>query len=145
MAFVLKRSARPGAALTAAKPLLPLAPGAVTSPQIPGQVPDRSSVPGENQLPVPAAVDGVHRPISERGTSQVIMGVYTPRNGNDEDPSRFEQATVSYEEARKGEPFLRQPVRPSAGYALADGTRVSSPRLAALSDNALSSNKDPGE
>ncbi len=72
------------------------------------------------------------------------MGVFAPKNGNEEDPARFEQATVSYEEARKGEPFLRQPVRPSAGYALADGTRISSPAIAALSNDSLLT-RDPGE
>ncbi|MGI8486297.1 MAG: hypothetical protein ACR2OU_18815 [Thermomicrobiales bacterium] len=144
MAFVLKKTVRPGAAINASKRILPAAPGAAMSPQAPGEVPDRSSIPGENQLPVPAPVDGVHRPLVELGTAQGIMHVYAPKNGNDDDPKRFEQATVSYEEVRKGEPFLRQPVRPSAGYALADGTRISNTVIAALSTEALST-RDPGE
>lgn len=144
MAFVLKKTARPGAAIIAGKPILPPAPGAVTSPQAPGEVPDRSSIPGENQLPVPAPVGGIRRPLAESSTSQGIMHVYAPKNGNEDDPARFEQATVSYEEARKGEPFLRQPVRPSAGYALADGTRISNTAIGALSSDALST-RDPGE
>ncbi|HYJ13702.1 MAG TPA: hypothetical protein VEW66_08925, partial [Thermomicrobiales bacterium] len=52
------------------------------------------------------------------------------------DPARFEQATASYEELRKSDPALRTPVRPTAGYALADGTRASHPDLAALAAGA---------
>ncbi|HWV23369.1 MAG TPA: hypothetical protein VNZ58_04195 [Thermomicrobiales bacterium] len=137
MAFVLRKTAPPGAEITPGKPILPVAPGAVTSPQIPGQVPDRSSVPGENQIPVPPPpAGGPRRPLVERETAQGIMHVYAPKNGNEDDPARFEQATVSYEEIRKAVPFLRTPIRPAAGYALADGTRVSNSALAALSSRA---------
>lgn len=122
MAFVLKKTARPGEPVGAGARRLPAAPGAVRSPQIPGQVPDRSSVPGEGELPVPLPVGEVRRPLAEDGTSQRIMNVFA---GEVDDPARFEQATVSYEEARKGHPSLRMPTHPQAGYTLADGTHLS--------------------
>ncbi len=133
MAFVLKKAAKPGDPIDPRRTNAPLAPGANRSPQVPGQVPDRSSVPGHGQLPVDLPTAEVVRPRSEYGTSQQIMGVYSVRDGNENDPARFEQATVSYEEIRKANPALRTPVRPAAGYALSEGTRIANPELAALS------------
>jgi hypothetical protein len=64
------------------------------------------------------------------------MGVYELATGEADDPGRFEQATATYEEVRKADPSLRTPVRPTAGYALSDGTRIANPELAALSAEA---------
>lgn len=144
MAFVTKTYANPGDALDPKRANVPVAPGAVTSPQVPGQVPDRSSITGEGVLPVPALIGSVERPRSELGTSQSIMGVYVPVGGNENDPSRYEQSNASYEEVRKALPQLRTPTRPANGYALADGTRVASAELLALS-TAASAEVDPGE
>jgi hypothetical protein len=111
-------------------------PGANRSPQIPGQVPDRPSVPDHGELPVELPTDGAPRPIAENGTAQRIMGVYEATDENRDDPARFEQATATYEEVRKADPSLRTPVRPTAGYALSDGTRIANPELTALSAGA---------
>jgi hypothetical protein len=142
MAFVLKKAAKPGDPIDPLRANLPLAPGANRSPQVPGQVPDRSSIPGHGQLPVELPAAEVVRPRSESGTSQSIMGVYTARDGNEHDPARFEQATISYEELRKANPALRTPVRPAAGYALSDGTRIANPELAALSAQSNTTTPD---
>jgi hypothetical protein len=136
MAFFLKRAARPGDPVVAGRIPAPPAPGGSRSPQIPGQVPDRSSVPEHGQLPVTMPAGEVRRPLVEYGSAQRIMGVYENFDGDPTDPARFEQATSSYEEMRKVDPALRTPVRPTAGYALADGTRVSNAELQALSDGA---------
>jgi hypothetical protein len=136
MAFYVKKTAKPGEPVFAGQAPAPQAPGATRSPQIPGQVPDRSSVPEHGELPVPAPIGEVRRPLVEYGTSQRIMGVFENVDGDPTDPARFEQATVSYEEIRKAVPSLRTPVRPTAGYALADGTRVSNAELEALSAGA---------
>jgi len=104
-----------------ARPRAPLGtPGASRSPQMPGQVPDRSGVPGHGQLPVPTG-DGSVRPLTELGTAQAIMGVYAvdpSQPGQATDPARFEQATASYEELRKADPALLTPIRPLPGYDL---------------------------
>lgn len=137
MAFVLKKAAKPGDPINPdSDKMPPLAPGANRSPQVPGQVPDRSSVPNHAELPVPLPIGEVRRPTVEYQTSQGIMGVYLASDGNENDPNRFEQATISYEEIRKATPALRTPVRPTAGYALADGTRIANAELAALSAGA---------
>ncbi len=136
MAFVLKTMAKVGDELDPSKARYPHAPGAARSPQVPGQVPDRLSVPGHNELPVPMPTEPVRRPLTEYGTSQRVMGVFAAKDGNDRDPARFEQATASYEELRKANPALRTPARPTPGYALADGSRIASAGLAALAAGA---------
>lgn len=133
MAFVLKKAANPGDPVDPNRANIPFAPGASRSPQVPGQVPDRSSVPDHGELPVSLPTSEVVRPRSEYGTSQRIMSVFGVTDGNETDPSRFEQATASYEELRKANPALRTPVRPSAGYALSGGTRIANAELSALS------------
>ena len=142
MAFVLRKAASAGDPLSSGRAMAPAAPGAVRSPQIPGEVPDRSSIPDKGVLPVPAPAGQVRRPLTEYASAQRIMGVYAPTPGKEDDPARFEQATVSYEELRKANPALRTPVRPSAGYALADGTRIANPDLASLSEGADSTGID---
>lgn len=147
MAFVVRKYAKPGDALNPKRSIAPESPGASWSPQIPGEVPDRSDIPGEAVLPVPPDPDPDARllPITELGTSQRIMNVYAPEGGNEDDPSRFEQAPVSYEEMRKAYPALRTPLRPTPGYALADGTRQPSETLAALDSTSGTDEPAPGE
>jgi len=64
------------------------------------------------------------------------MGVFEGFIENPTDPARFEQATASYEELRKSQPKLRTPIRPTPGYALADGTRISHDSVLALAAGA---------
>ena len=136
MAFLPKDAAQPGDPIDPHRANVPGAPGATLSPQVPGQVPDRSSVPGHRELPVDLPSGEVRLPATEYGSAQRIMGVYAASDGNRDDPARFEQATATYEEMRKADPSLRTPVRPTAGYALAEGTRIANPALSALSAGA---------
>lgn len=146
MAFVLKKRAEIGAQISPTRGAVPEAPGAVWSPQVPGQVPDRSSVPGEGELPVPVPETPPRRPLTEYGTAQRVMRVYSGRDDLAiDDPARFEQAPVSYEEQRKAFPTLRTPTRPLPGYALADGVRVSSDAIKALQDTSAMNEPNPGE
>lgn len=145
MAFVLSKKAKPGAEISANRSKPPEAPGAVTSPQAPGQVPDRSTIPGENKVPAPPVTGEPRRPIAEYGSAQRIMRVFAPEGGNEDDPARFEQAPVSYEEFRKSNPALRTPLRPMPGYALADGTRQSTGQIPALDEPGTVNEVAPGE
>ena len=103
--------------------ILPPTPGARRSPQIPGQVPDRSTVPGHHATRVPPR-QTVRRPLTEYGTAQRIMGVYSATPDAENDPARFEQATVSFEELRKADPRDRTPDRPMPGYVLQTGEQA---------------------
>jgi hypothetical protein len=145
VAFVLRKKADPGDRIVPGRSAVPDAPGATWSPQVPGEVPDRSSVPGEGTLPVVVPDVTPLRPLSEYGTAQRIMKAFAAKDGNDDDPARIEQAPISYEEQRKAYPALRTPVRPQPGYALADGIRVTSAELTQLQTPGASHELAPGE
>lgn len=147
MAFSIRKYARPGDRIDPERANIPEAPGASWSPQYPGEVPDRSNIPGETDLPVPPPAHPGTRslPTTELGSAQRIMRIYAPRDGNEDDPARFEQAPVSYEELRKATPALRTPLRPTPGYALADGARQPSAEIAALGTTSSTNEPAPGE
>ena len=105
--------------------IAPPAPGAIASPQYPGEVPDHSTVPGEFSTQVPRATE-VRRPLSEEGTAQAIMGVYAASGERAMDPARFEQSGAAYEEMRKAYPAQLPPTRPAPGYALRHGDAMAS-------------------
>jgi hypothetical protein len=87
---------------------------------MPGEVPDRSNIPGQHALSVQRATS-VRRPLTEDGTAQGIMKPFAVTKGREKDPTRFEQATASFEELRKADPALLPPVKPAPGYALGEG------------------------
>jgi hypothetical protein len=126
--------------LTVAPPLPeepPEAPGAVTSPQMPGEVPDRSTIPGQYAVSVAPNPDA-RRPLTEYQTAQRIMGVFRAEPGQEREPARFEQATASFEELRKADPAQWPPGRPRPGYALDTSEPVES-----LAEQAEGSNIEP--
>lgn len=106
-------------------PTSPTTPGGSISPQVPGARPDRSNIPGHNQLPVPPT-PGVRRPLTQYGTAQEIMEVYAPKRGEAMEPARFEQATASWEEVRKAYPAQLPAQRPGPGHALSQGEAIGS-------------------
>ncbi|MDQ4044885.1 MAG: hypothetical protein M3173_05485 [Chloroflexota bacterium] len=144
MGFVLPKRASINDPIVRGRHAVPAAPGASASPQIPGKVPDRSTIPGEGDLPVEVPATPPRRPLTEYGSAQRIMHVFAPEDGNEDDPARFEQAPVSYEEMRKAYPALRAPARPKPGYALADGTRVSRQKAEELSATNTEPALEPG-
>lgn len=113
-------------------PDAPVTPGAVVSPQRPGQVPDRSTIAGKFSTSVPPATS-LTRPETEYQSAQRILGVFSAEPGDEREPGRYEQATASFEEMRKADPALRPAVRPAPGYiegvtapaALPAGTDIS--------------------
>lgn len=112
------RPSRPlGAEPPPLAPQPPEAPGAMISPQHPGEVPDRSTIPGQYTVQVAPAADA-RRPLTEYQTAQRIMGVFAAEPGQEREPARFEQATAAFEEVRKADPAQRPPIRPLPGYAL---------------------------
>lgn len=102
-------------------PDVPEAPGAVASPQLPGQVPDRSSIAGQFSTRVTPSPNP-RRPLTEYQTAQRIMGVFRAEPGKEREPARFEQATASFEEIRKADPAQWPPGRPVAGNDALDSS-----------------------
>ena len=98
----------------------PVTPGGVALPQMPGEVPDRSTIAGQFVTSVEPSPDA-RRPLVEYKTAQRILGVYQAEPGKEREPARFEQATASFEEVRKADPELLPPSRPAPGFLL-DGT-----------------------
>jgi hypothetical protein len=110
------------------RPKAPKAPGAVASPQMPGQVPDRSTVPGHFSTRVSRPIGPVRRPLTQYGTAQEIVHVYPAPN---EEPAiaEFEQATASGEELRKAYPWQKTPRRPTPDFDLGYGVTAEAPSL----------------
>lgn len=132
MGFVLRKYARTGDHVTEGRRFAPVAPGAVQSPQQPGQVPDVSTVPERGVLPVAIPAEGARRPTTQYETAEEILHVWDATGKDVLDPDRFTQALPSYEEQRKADPWRRKPARPIPGYALSvSGSRLSE-QLAAL-------------
>jgi len=100
-------------------PKSPPAPGASQSPQKPGMVPDRSTVPGHFSERVGPPTTK-RRPISQYGTAEELLAVFKQEPEADIEPKDFEQATASFEEVRKAELWELPPVRP-VDRALAAG------------------------
>jgi len=112
------------------RPKSPKAPGAAASPQIPGQVPDRSTVPGHFSTRVPRPTGPVRRPLTQYGTAQEIMHVF-PAPDEEPDKSEFEQATASDDELRKAYPWQLPPKSSTPVFALDQGVSPEPPTLPA--------------
>ena len=126
MAFVLRKSARPGDPVKPGRRPVPKAPGAVKSPQIPGQVPDRSEVPGEACCRFRLLSTAPPRPSSAPRSYCAHLCPDGRQRGRS---ARFELGPTSYEERRNAYPALGTPVRPTSGYQLGDGIRLKLARL----------------
>lgn len=109
-------------------PKPPPAPGAVASPQHPGQVPDRSTVPGFHAPRVPPARGPVLRPVIEYGTAQALLRAL-PAPDKEAKPEAFEQVTASFEELRKAFPWQLPPLEPTPYFALDQGVSPVPPAL----------------
>ena len=144
MGFVLRKYANTGDKVLEGRRFAPVAPGALQSPQQPGQLPDVSSVPERGVLPVPIPEEGPRRPATEYLTAEDRLGVWEATGKDVLDGERYEQFHVSppsYEETRKELPWQRKAVRPIPGYALSvNGSRLSE-QLAALEASAESADE----
>lgn len=101
-------------------PPSPAAPGAEHSPQRPGETPDTPDLIGKPRGSM-QPLASVRRPLTEYGTAQSILGMYTFAAGAEIKPEDWEQGPSSGEEQRKAHPALLTPERPLAGYGLGLG------------------------
>ena len=109
-------------------PPSPPAPGAEHSPQRPGETPDAPDLIGKPRGSA-QPLASVHRPLTEYGTAQRILGMYTFPAGTEVKPEDWEQGPSALEEQRKADPALLTPRRPLSGYGL--GLGRSAPSLPA--------------
>lgn len=98
----------------------PPAPGATSSPQIPGMTPDKPNLPGSTRGTL-RPLASTRRPLTEYGTAQRLLRLFTPAPGAELKPSDWEQGPASYEELRKVNPVFETPPRPLSGYGLGIG------------------------
>ena len=108
-------------------PRTPQAPAATSSPQRPGMTPDQPDLPGRSRGSLPPLASN-RRPLSEYGSAQRLLGLFTPQPGTELQPSDWEQGLSATEELRKADPALLTPNRPLGGVGLGIGR--SSPAIA---------------
>jgi hypothetical protein len=101
-------------------PRAPQAPAATTSPQLPGMTPDQPALPGRPRGSLPPLASN-RRPLTEYGSAQRLLGLFTPAPGTELQASDWEQGPSSTEELRKADPALLTPIRPLGGAGLGIG------------------------
>ena len=114
-------------------PRTPQAPAATTSPQLPGMTPDQPALPGRPRGSLSPLASN-RRPLTEYGSAQRLLGLFTPAPGTELEASDFEQGPSSTEELRKADPALLTPSRPLGGVGLGPDESIpqfaSSPAIA---------------
>ena len=101
-------------------PRTPQAPAATSSPQLPGMTPDQPALPGRSRGSLPPLASN-RRPLTEYGSAQRLLGLFTPKPGTELQPSDWEQGPSAMEELRKADPALLTPIRPLGGVGLGIG------------------------
>jgi len=108
-------------------PSRPKAPGATNSPQLPGETPDTPDLPGRSRGSLPPLRSN-RRPLTEYGSAQRLLGLFTPKVGVDLVAADWEQGDSAHEERRKADSTLLTPDRPLTGHGL--GLGRSAPAIA---------------
>jgi hypothetical protein len=101
-------------------PRAPQAPAATTSPQRPGMTPDQPELPGRSRGSLPPLVSN-RRPLTEYATAQRLLGIFTPKPGEEMQAADWEQGPSALEELRKADPALLTPIRPLSAHGLGIG------------------------
>ena len=96
------------------------APAATSSPQRPGMTPDQPDLPGQSRGSL-RPLSSNRRPLTEYGSAQRLLGLFTPEPGTELQASDWEQGPSAMEELRKADPALLTPIRPLAGVGLGIG------------------------
>jgi hypothetical protein len=98
----------------------PEAPGAISSPQQPGETPDDPDLPGRQRGTLPPLASN-RRPLTQFGSAQAILRLFSPAPGVKLEAADWEQAPTAFEELRTADPALLTPPRPLGGYGLGIG------------------------
>jgi hypothetical protein len=117
-------------------PRTPPAPAATSSPQRPGMTPDQPALPGRSRGSLPPLASN-RRPLTEYGSAQRLLGLFTPEPGTELQASDWEQGPSAMEELRKADSALLTPIRPLGGVGLGIGrstSAIASEALEAIGD-----------
>ncbi len=126
-------------------PRTPQAPAATSSPQLPGMTPDQPALPGRPRGSLPPLASN-RRPLTEYGSAQRLLGLFTPKPGTELQPSDWEQGPSAMEELRKADPALLTPIRPlgAVGLGIGRSTSAIAPEaLEAIGDTAEATTEAP--
>ena len=126
-------------------PRTPPAPAATSSPQLPGMTPDQPALPGRARGSLPPLASN-RRPLSEYGSAQRLLGLFTARPGTELEASDWEQGPSAMEELRKADPALLTPNRPLGGVGLGIGrstSAIATEALEAIGDTAEATTEAP--
>jgi len=126
-------------------PRTPQAPAATTSPQRPGMTPDQPDLPGRSRGSLPPLASN-RRPLTEYGSAQRLLGLFTPEPGTELQASDWEQGPSAMEEQRKADPALLTPIRPLGGVGLGIGrstSAIATEALEAIGDAAEATTEAP--
>jgi hypothetical protein len=117
-------------------PRAPQAPAATISPQRPGMTPDQPALPGRSRGSLPPLASN-RRPLTEYGSAQRLLGLFTPAPGTELQASDWEQGPSAMEELRKADSALLTPIRPLSRVGLGIGRSapaIASEALEAIGD-----------
>jgi hypothetical protein len=126
-------------------PRAPQAPAATSSPQLPGMTPDQPALPGRPRGSLPPLVSN-RRPLTEYGSAQRLLCLFTPQPGTELQASDWEQGPSATEELRKADPALLTPIRPLTGVGLGIGrstSAIAAEALEAIGDTAEATTEAP--
>jgi hypothetical protein len=126
-------------------PRAPQAPAATSSPQLPGMTPDQPALPGRTRGSLPPLASN-RRPLTEYGSAQRLLGLFTPQPGTELQASDWEQGPSATEELRKADPALLTPIRPLGGVGLGIGRStpaITHEALEAIGDASEATTKAP--
>lgn len=98
----------------------PPAPGAMSSPQLPGETPDHSDIPGHEFTRVPALRGEIRRPTTQAETAAGQLGLLEPVD-EELQIADFEIGPVSDAEARNAYPWQATASWPVADFRLDRG------------------------
>jgi len=82
--------------------------------------PDQPALPGRSRGSLPPLASN-RRPLSEYGSAQRLLGLFTPEPGTELQAADWEQGPSATEELRKADPALLTPIRPLGGVGLGIG------------------------
>jgi hypothetical protein len=121
------------------------APAATSSPQRPGMTPDQPDLPGRSRGSL-RPLSSNRRPLTEYGSAQRLLGLFTPEPGTELQASDWEQGPSAMEELRKADPALLTPIRPLGGVGLGIGrsrSAIATEALEAIGDTAEATTEAP--